>query len=125
MRSAPGVPLTIAELQLSSPLPSPSRQSITNNTPSSSSLPTLDSASMSTLTKTMILPPLQFDNPNTLNTDLYPLTTATTPLGLKNFSFLVDGRPCLFEEVNLTYTNTTPRKRSASIWDDERSFKPP
>lgn len=104
MRSVPGVPLTIAELQLSSPLPSPSRQSITNNTlsSSSSSLPTLDSAFTSTLTKTMILPPLQFDNPNTLNTDLYPLTTATTPLGLKKFSFLVDGRPCLFEEVNVS-----------------------
>ncbi|KAI9354174.1 WD40-repeat-containing domain protein [Pilaira anomala] len=125
MKSLPAVPLTIAELQLSSPLPSPSRQSIANNTlsSSSSSLTTLDSASMSTLTKTMILPPLQFDNPNTLNTDLYPLTTATTPLGLKKFTFLVDGRPCLFEEVNMTCTNTTPRKRSASIWDDERSFK--
>lgn len=37
MRNAPGVPLTIAELQLSSPLPSPSRQSVLNNSNSSDS----------------------------------------------------------------------------------------
>lgn len=120
MRSTPGVPLTIAELQLSSPLPSPSRQSvlnnhahtlstIINNKSSSSSLATNsynstpDLASISTLSKSMMLPPLQFEQPNTLHLDLYPLTTANTPKAMKKFTFLADGRPCLFEEVNVWF----------------------
>ncbi|KAI7874607.1 WD40-repeat-containing domain protein [Mucor mucedo] len=141
MRSTPGVPLTIAELQLSSPLPSPSRQSVLNNhahtlsniinnkSSSSSSLATNsynstpDLASISTLSKSVMLPPLQFEQPNSLHPDLYPLTTANTPNAMKKFTFLVDGRPCLFEEVNTSTVTNTPRKRSASIWDDDRSFK--
>lgn len=121
MRSTPGVPLTIAELQLSSPLPSPSRQSVLNNhahtlsniinnkSSSSSSLAnnsynsTPDLASISTLSTSVMLPPLQFEQPNTLHPDLYPLTTANTPNAMKKFTFLVDGRPCLFEEVNVWF----------------------
>jgi hypothetical protein len=137
MRSAPGVPLTIAELQLSSPLPSPSRHSVlasnnsnnqqhhsnninndnnnnnnNNNTHSSSSSSsssnynntTFDPASISTLTKTMIIPPIQFDSPNLINPDLYPLANMVTPNAMKKFTFHLDGRPSIFEEVQV-HTN--------------------
>lgn len=94
MRNAPGVPLTIAELQLSSPLPSPSRQSALSNThshqhitsssstSSSSNTPitnnaitiynndntSFDPAFISKTKTTMRLPPIQFDSPTNTST---------------------------------------------------------
>lgn len=121
MRSIPTVPLTIAELQLSSPLPSPSRHSVLNNnnnnnnsdfhhshhtllntinnssSSSSTNNSTLDPASISTLT----LPPIQFDLFHTRNTDLYPLANLSTPKSLKKFYFSVDGKQGLFEELGV------------------------
>jgi hypothetical protein len=123
MRSIPGVPLTIAELQLSSPLPSPSRQSILNsntqqyhNSSSSSSssntynynntTTTLDPASISTSTKTMFLPRIQFDQSSPHHSsDLYPLANLATPLAMKKFKFSIDGMPSLFEEVSTAHVS--------------------
>lgn len=141
MRNAPGVPLTIAELQLSSPLPSPSRQSVLNNSNSSdsdsnsplhhhhtqrtlhrhtlstntihnssssssanisSTNSTFEPASNSTLTKTIIMPPVHFDYPYSLHPDLYPLANAATPSAMKKFTFSIDGKSSTFEEVHVS-----------------------
>ena len=118
------VPLTVAELQLSSPLPSPSRHSVIqaassnnkNNTSdshlhhhhtiynysSSSTKSTRFDPVSTTTTNTMVLPPLQFDYPYTLNPDLYPLAAAPTPPSIKKFTFSMDGKPSLFEEVHVS-----------------------
>ncbi|KAI8645489.1 WD40-repeat-containing domain protein [Parasitella parasitica] len=141
MRSTPGVPLTIAELQLSSPLPSPNRHSSAgyaqqhhhSHPQPQSSHPELQSQAQSqhhthfnhithteaTSANPIILPQLHFDPPYSLNPDLYPLANVATPSTMKGFRFKVDGKHGLFEELQIT----AARKRSASTWDDERSYK--
>lgn len=109
MRNTPGVPLTIAEHQLSSPLPSPNRYSVNiqrphhhtrfNHTHSSA----LNPASMSTSSSSnsLVLPPLHFEPPSSLKSDLYPLAATSTPDTIKRFSFEANGRINLFEEVQV------------------------
>ncbi|KAI8362744.1 WD40-repeat-containing domain protein [Choanephora cucurbitarum] len=128
MRGAPGVPLTIAESQLSSPLPSPSRHSVNTsnshsshpNTHSHTTRTTYNSTSPNNNNNSLptMLPLLCFDPPSSLSTDIYPLATLPTPRAMKQFSFTAGERVCHFEE-----TTSSSRKRSASTWDDERSLK--
>ncbi|CEP18911.1 hypothetical protein [Parasitella parasitica] len=127
MRSTPSVPLTIAELQLSSPLPSPNRQStgyVQHHHHSHPPPPLLHSQQQlqaqpqhnthfnnithteATSSNAVVLPQLHFDPPCSLNPDLYPLANAATPSAMKRFKFQMDGK-----------------QGSASTWDDERSYK--
>lgn len=117
MRNTPGVPLTIAELQLSSPLPSPNRHSVHNSQIqrthhhtrfNHNNHSTLNPASISTSSSSnsLVLPPLHFDPPFSLNPDLYPLATTSTPDAIKRFSFEANGKTNLFEEVQVMYSIT-------------------
>ncbi|KAI8074237.1 WD40-repeat-containing domain protein [Gilbertella persicaria] len=129
MRSTPGVPLTIAEAQLSSPLPSPNRHSMNSSHSHSIHSHTHTNTTYNTYNTTsdlaspiasssVTLVPLHFDPPRSLHSDLYPLATLPTPNAMRKFSFVVDEKVCIFEEVQIS-----SRKRSASSWDDERSPK--
>ncbi|KAI8364176.1 WD40-repeat-containing domain protein [Blakeslea trispora] len=131
MRGAPGVPLTMAESQLSSPLPSPSRHSANTSNSHNTHLNTHSHTSATHTTysstspnnndnnpSTTMLPLLSFDPPCSLSTDIYPLATLPTPSAMKQFSFTVGDRVYHFEE-----TTSSSRKRSAATWDDERSLK--
>ncbi|KAK4509841.1 Mitotic spindle checkpoint component mad2 [Mucor velutinosus] len=120
MKSAPGVPLTIAELQLSSPLPSPNRHPSNTTAQQQHQQHTTRLAhTEASSSNATILPQLHFDSPYSLNPDLYPLANITTPHAIKKFTFKVDEKHGVFEEIQAT----AARKRSASIWDDERSYK--
>ncbi|KAL7322579.1 hypothetical protein PS15p_211563 [Mucor circinelloides] len=118
MKSAPGVPLTIAELQLSSPLPSPNRHP-SNSTAQQHQQHTRLHHTEASPSDAIILPQLHFDPPYSLNPDLYPLANIATPNAMKKFTFKVDEKHGLFQEIQAT----AARKRSASTWDDERSYK--
>lgn len=112
MRSAPGVPLTIAELQLSSPLPSPSRHSttVTSNQPPQPPQQhqhtrfnniTHNSNTEASSSNAIILPQLHVDPPYSLNPDLYPLANIVTPNAMKKFTFKMDEKHGLFEEIQV------------------------
>ncbi|KAI8967872.1 WD40-repeat-containing domain protein [Mycotypha africana] len=145
MRSLQNIPLSIADIQLSSPLPSPSRQSVHMNsshqdstsdsntqrhplqhtqfnfanTETNPTTPISLLAPTSSALNQITLPSLNFESPYFLDPQVYPLKNSTTPGLLKKFVFKVDGIPAYFEEIQASST----RKRPASIWDDERSFK--
>lgn len=100
MKSAPGVPLTIAELQLSSPLPSPNRHPSNTTTAQQHTTRRLDHTEASSCNAT-ILPQLHFDPPYSLDPDLYPLANITTPNAIKKLTFKVDGKHGVFEEIQV------------------------
>lgn len=102
------IPTSIAELQLSSPLPSPDQHNIatTNNTFSHTThTPTPTTTTTTTLlashsTTTYTLPSLHCDiKPH----ELYPLSSLETPSHLKRINFEMNGNPCIFEETNVSF----------------------
>jgi len=100
MKSAPGVPLTIAELQLSSPLPSPNRHP-SNSTAQQHQQHTRLHHTEASPSDAIILPQLHFDPPYSLNPDLYPLANIATPNAMKKFTFKVDEKHGLFQEIQV------------------------
>ncbi|KAG0744133.1 hypothetical protein G6F57_004473 [Rhizopus arrhizus] len=118
------IPTSIAELQLSSPLPSPDQHNTatTNNTFSHTThTPTPTTTTTTTLlashsTTTYTLPSLHCDiKPH----ELYPLSSLETPTHLKRINFEMNGNPCIFEETNVPLN----RKRTASVWEEEDAEK--
>ncbi|KAI8983642.1 hypothetical protein BDB01DRAFT_133122 [Pilobolus umbonatus] len=112
------LPLPVVDLQLSSPIPSPSRQSTpssdTENTlhtltdTSHADIPVSDNIDITTsqpTTPKSAVPSLQIDLPAVKNTSLYPLASKPTPIPLKRFFFQLDGKPSLFEEIPVKVTH--------------------
>jgi hypothetical protein len=92
---------SLAELQLSSPLPSPNRQLSGNNNNRHTNLPQQHATHNNTATESAIsLEPLYFDSPQH-HSDLYPLASMPTPESIRKFTFTVDGHPSLFVETNV------------------------